>query len=103
MTDIVGPRKFEERGADLIGSGWTLVDEGRSISKTFTFSGFAEAMVFMTRVAFDAEAEDHHPDWRNVCNTVHVTLTTHELSALSTRDLRLARRMEDVAAILVAM
>ena len=32
----------------------------------------------MTRVAFLAEKMNHHPDWRNVYNTVEITLNTHD-------------------------
>ena len=32
----------------------------------------------MTRVAFLAEQQGHHPDWSNVYNRVTIALTTHD-------------------------
>jgi pterin-4a-carbinolamine dehydratase len=40
--------------------GWTR--EGNTIRKQFTLGGFPDAIAFVTRLAFDAEAADHHPD-----------------------------------------
>lgn len=103
MPDIIAPATFRQRALDLAEAGWVLSGDGRSISKTYRFQTFAEAMTFMTKVAFDAEAEDHHPEWRNVYNTVDVTLTTHDFGGLSGKDLWLARRMEKVASGCLSM
>lgn len=48
----------------------------------------------MTRVALKADKMDHHPEWFNVYNTVKVTLSTHDCSGLSVRDIELARFMD---------
>lgn len=55
---------------------WT--EENDKLKKIFKFKDFQEAFAFMTRVAFLAEAHDHHPDWSNVYNTVTIELTTHD-------------------------
>ena len=39
---------------------WTR--EGDTIHREFTCPTFPDAMAFLVRVAFDAEAADHHPD-----------------------------------------
>jgi 4a-hydroxytetrahydrobiopterin dehydratase len=38
------------------------IREGKSISRTYVFADFNEAMGFVTRVAIASEAADHHPD-----------------------------------------
>ncbi|MGY3438711.1 MULTISPECIES: 4a-hydroxytetrahydrobiopterin dehydratase [unclassified Marinovum] len=83
--------------APLIEAGWT-VDEARdAICKTFEFADFVEAFGWMTRVAIYAEKWNHHPEWRNVYKTVEVVMTTHDLGGLSALDVKLARRMEQLA------
>ncbi|WP_194973707.1 4a-hydroxytetrahydrobiopterin dehydratase [Aquiflexum lacus] len=55
---------------------WT--EENNKLKKDFKFKDFQEAFAFMTRVAFLAEAQGHHPNWSNVYNTVTIELTTHD-------------------------
>lgn len=75
-------------------AGWTLREDGLAISRDFKFGTFSEAFGFMTRVALHAEKADHHPEWSNVYNRVHVTLTTHDAGGLSQRDVKMARAIE---------
>lgn len=51
----------------------------------------------MTRVAIKAQEMDHHPEWFNVYNKVEITLSTHEASGLTERDILLARFIDQVA------
>ena len=90
------PRLTEsERDAALAElSDWTLRDDGLAITRDFKFADFSEAFAFMTRVALLAEKADHHPEWSNVYNRVHVTLTTHDAGGLSARDVKMARAID---------
>lgn len=83
--------------ADLAEAGWSLAADGKSISKTFRFRGFRDAMAWMTRAAFEAEHLNHHPEWSNVYSRVEVRLTTHDTGGLTQKDLELARRMERIS------
>lgn len=71
--------------------GWTLREDGKAITRTFTFADFNEAFGFMTRIALYADKADHHPEWFNVYNRVEMTLTTHDAGGLSARDAAMAR------------
>lgn len=51
----------------------------------------------MTKAALWAEKWDHHPEWSNVYKTVEVTLTSHDVDGLSTRDVKLAAKMDKLA------
>jgi 4a-hydroxytetrahydrobiopterin dehydratase len=73
-------------------SGWELIDG--KLHKTYKFGSFAEAMGWMTTVAIYADKIDHHPEWSNVYNRVTVDLTTHDLDAISTLDIALAKNMQ---------
>ncbi|MEQ9660940.1 MAG: 4a-hydroxytetrahydrobiopterin dehydratase [Parasphingopyxis sp.] len=75
-------------------SDWDHAVERDAISKHFEFADFSEAFAFMTRVALIAESMDHHPEWKNVYNSVDITLTTHDADGLSERDVKMARAVD---------
>jgi 4a-hydroxytetrahydrobiopterin dehydratase len=79
---------------ELLSGGWTLAEDGRSISRNFKFRDFVEAFSFMSACALVAERMDHHPDWTNVWNRVDVTLSTHSAGGLTDKDVALAREMD---------
>ena len=81
---------------DLAKAGWSISTDGASISKTFRFKTFRNAMAWMMRGAFEAEAMDHHPEWKNVYNRVEVRLTTHDTGGLTDKDVALARCLEAI-------
>ena len=83
-----------ERSLDGL-HGWELMDD--KLHKMFKFDSFAEAIGWMTSVAIFADKIDHHPEWSNVYNRVTVDLITHDLGVLSTLDIDLARRMQDLS------
>lgn len=76
-------------------AGWAL--ENGKLVKEFKFGSFAEAIGWMVTLAMYADRIDHHPEWSNVYNRVRVALITHDMGALSTLDLALARRMQALA------
>lgn len=76
---------------------WKLVEGRDAITRAFRFRDFSEAWGFMARVALQAEAQDHHPEWFNVWNRVEITLSTHDAGGLSVRDLRLAKAIDAIA------
>lgn len=84
----------EDIAAALPGlAGWTHVVDAKGvdgIEKDWRFADFPAAFAFMTRVAILAEKADHHPEWSNVWNRVHIRLTTHDAGGLSVRDIALA-------------
>jgi 4a-hydroxytetrahydrobiopterin dehydratase len=74
---------------------WT--EENNKLSKTFKFKDFQEAFAFMTRVAFLAEAQNHHPNWSNVYNTVTIELNTHDAGEIVTeKDHKLAKAIDKI-------
>lgn len=79
---------------ELRETGWALADDGASIGKTWKFRSFRDALAWMLRAGFEAEAMNHHPEWTNVYNRVEVRLTTHDAGGLTDKDVELARRME---------
>lgn len=73
--------------------GWR--HEQDRLKKTFQFQNFREAVSFIVRLAFEAEALDHHPELRNVYHTVDLALTTHDAgNKVTGMDADLARAIE---------
>ncbi len=76
--------------------GWTF--ERDALAKTFRFGSFKEAMSFMVRAGFEAEAMDHHPDWTNVYNRVAIRLNTHDAGGkVTAKDVTLARKLQELS------
>lgn len=74
-------------------NNWTETPQG--LQRSFRFADFSAAWAFMSRVALLAERMGHHPDWRNVYNTVEITLNTHDAGgAITDKDRRLAAAID---------
>ena len=76
--------------------GWSV--KGGKLHRELVFADFAQAFAFMIDVAREAEALQHHPEWFNVYNRVVIDLTTHDADGITTLDIELARRVENLAA-----
>ena len=76
--------------------GWAI--DGKAIRKLYTFKSFPDAVAFVTRLAFDAEAADHHPDLHVSYRKVTVVWTTHSDGGLSAKDFDGARQSDMIAA-----
>ncbi|MEP7168463.1 MAG: 4a-hydroxytetrahydrobiopterin dehydratase [Bacteroidota bacterium] len=73
-------------------------EENNQLKKTFQFKNFTEAFAFMMRVAFIAEKMNHHPDWKNVYNSVDISLSTHDAGDIVTdRDRKLAEAIDKLS------
>jgi 4a-hydroxytetrahydrobiopterin dehydratase len=76
-------------------TGWSR--HGDEIRKEYVLGGFADAIAFVVRVGFLAEAADHHPDIDIRWRTVHVALSTHDAGGLTPLDFDLAGRIDEAA------
>ncbi len=76
-------------------SGWER--QGDEIRKQFERASFADAIAFVVRIGFLAEAADHHPDLDIRWRTVAVALTTHAAGGLTGLDLALAASIDEAA------
>ena len=86
----------EQRSAFLAEhDAWSLAEE--TISRTFVFADFNEAMGFVTRVAMASDVADHHPDIDIRWNKVTLALSTHDQGALTSKDLDLATTFDGFA------
>ena len=68
--------------------------DGETITRTFVFEDFAEAVGFVTRVGVAAERAFHHPDIDIRWNKVTLSLTSHDVGGLTERDVELAAKVD---------
>ena len=85
-------KQIDNKFKDL--EGWILNKNIQLISKSYKFNDFKEAFLWMTYISEEAERLNHHPEWKNVYNTVEIILTTHDVSGLSNKDFLLANFMD---------
>lgn len=72
-------------------------EENNKLYRKFQFKNFSEAFAFMTRVALEAEKMDHHPEWKNVYNTVEIWLSTHDAGDIVTdKDKKLSKKIDAI-------
>lgn len=95
MTEKLSLDELHEALKNL--TGWEVVEEGQTLTKTYKFGDFAQAFSFMTQVALYAEKVNHHPEWTNVYNKVQVKLCTHDCGGVSAKDVAFALYMDAAA------
>jgi len=71
--------------------------EGDKLVADFKFKDFVGAFGFMTSLALVAERLDHHPEWTNVYNRVHLELTTHDAKGITELDFAFATKAVELA------
>ncbi len=73
---------------------WEYIDG--AIETSLQFGNFKEAFATMARIAFECEAQGHHPDWSNVYNTLNIRLNTHDVGGVTEKDFKLAQTIEEI-------
>lgn len=89
---ILSDYEIKERLEEL--DGWEYKDD--AIHTSFQFENFKEAFSVMVRIAFEAEAQQHHPDWSNVYSELQISLSTHEAGGVTDKDFKLAYSIESI-------
>lgn len=80
-------------------TGWGATVGRDAIRKQYVFKNFIEAWGWMSQVAIWCEKWNHHPEWKNIYRTVDVTLTTHDAGGLTELDVKLAKKMDEIATL----
>jgi 4a-hydroxytetrahydrobiopterin dehydratase len=79
-------------------------EQDNALRADIVFRDFQQAFAFMTLVAELAEIHQHHPNWSNVYNQVHIKLTTHDAgNQVTDKDRALAAAIESHPAIVALM
>jgi 4a-hydroxytetrahydrobiopterin dehydratase len=91
MTKLSGPQIAGE-GLD----GWTYLLGG--LHTRIRTADFAAGLALVNAIGAVAEELDHHPDLDLRYTHVDIRLTSHDVRAVTGRDIRLARRIAAIAA-----
>lgn len=90
---VLDETAINERLAGL--SDWER--DGATITRTYTWKDFAEALTFVNQVGGLAEERNHHPDIDIRWNEVKLALSTHSEGGLTAADFDLAEAIEALA------
>jgi len=90
----LSPSEVQTRLASI--EGW--IEEGDTLRKQYRFKTFPDAIAFVTRLAFDAESADHHPDLHVSYRNVTVVWTTHSDGGITAKDFDGAAQSDMIAA-----
>ena len=93
MNDqILSLRDVEAEGL----SDWRLLHS--ALHARFRTRSFAAGLQLVNRIGEEAEAMNHHPDLDLRYPHLNVRLTSHDTGGVTARDVRLARRVSELAA-----
>lgn len=71
------------------------ITKDNKLVKEFVFKDFIEAFSFLTKVAIEAEKQNHHPEIYNVYNKITISLQTHDAGNIITeKDHKLAKSID---------
>lgn len=71
--------------------------QGQSITRTYQFKSFTNAMKFVNAVAELAEQAEHHPDIDIRWKSVTLALSSHDADGLTEKDFALAKQCDSQA------
>ncbi|WP_111682544.1 4a-hydroxytetrahydrobiopterin dehydratase [Winogradskyella tangerina] len=73
---------------------WDYFDN--AIHVELEFDNFKDCFSAMSRIAFECEAQNHHPNWSNVYNVLKISLSTHDAGGVTQKDFDLAEAIETI-------
>lgn len=77
-------------------TGWHLT--GKALAATFRTRKFSTGLELVNRIGASAEEANHHPDLTLTYSEVGVTLSSHDVGGITSRDIDLARAISGIAA-----
>ncbi|WP_295016844.1 4a-hydroxytetrahydrobiopterin dehydratase [uncultured Micrococcus sp.] len=87
-------------------AGWSVAatpaDTPPELAVTYATGDFATALALANRIGEAAEAADHHPDLTVSYGRLAVRMHSHDVRALTSRDVRLARTVARLATEVLA-
>ena len=99
MTDPTDDPRRTLSGAEIEAAGLADWRHFPGVIKArFRTGSFATGLSLVDRIGAAAEEADHHPDLMLTYPAVTVTLSSHDVGGITSRDVDLARRVSELAA-----
>ncbi|MBU2921012.1 4a-hydroxytetrahydrobiopterin dehydratase [Winogradskyella psychrotolerans] len=76
---------------------WDYYDN--AIHSEFEFDNFKDCFSAMSRIAFECEALNHHPNWSNSYNILKISISTHSAKGVTLKDFELAEAIETIVEV----
>lgn len=76
---------------------WDFYDD--ALHTEFEFDNFKDCFSAMSRIAFECEAQNHHPEWSNVYNMLMIKLSTHDAEGVTEKDFKLMEVIEKIVEV----
>jgi len=92
MLDKLSEENIEQRLLHF--PDWDYFDN--ALHAEFEFDNFKDCFSAMSRIAFECEAQNHHPEWSNVYNILKITLSTHSVNGVTIKDFKLAEAIDAI-------
>ena len=93
MSDPLDSAQLDAALATL--PGWSR--QGNAIQRQFTVASFPDAVALLTRLGFEAESADHHPDFVLEYRRLTVRFWTHTANGVTQKDVDAARVADRLA------
>ena len=88
--EVYSEQQIKDRLSTL--DGWVFDQD--AIKKEWEFKDFAQAMVFINKIAEIAERHDHHPELSNVYSRVTLRFNTHVAGGITGKDFAIAAEID---------
>ncbi|MDO7869110.1 VOC family protein [Nocardioides jiangxiensis] len=92
QSDLIERSAFDDAGL----TDWRMFL--RALHTRYDPGSYAAGLALVAAIGAAAEEQDHHPDLDLRWGHVNVLLTSHDSGGVTVRDLRLARRISEIAA-----
>lgn len=73
---------------------WDYFDN--ALHAELEFDNFKDCFSAMSRIAFECEKLNHHPNWTNIYNVLTISLSTHEAGGVTVKDFKLIDAIESI-------
>jgi 4a-hydroxytetrahydrobiopterin dehydratase len=85
-----------EAALQSLNVAWAAIP-GQGLVRVFKTPNFMAGVELVGRIAAIAEQYQHHPDIKLTYGEVEVTLTTHNVSGVTEKDIELASAIDELA------